>query len=750
MENCEKHKKEFQVYCYDDYQFLCADCLFDQTKHKNHKLENMKDASKKIEILMQHHLVNLEKVEKNFEVCNQKSLEFHMNLELFNQKIVQKIHFSQLKILKQVNEAFEVLNEKIKKKFTDLRESLMKQGQTNQENLFNLQSLMEKMRQVLQNSSENTLVFKYHSSGIAKENFDLIAKKFSPIFEVSTQKNIFNESSFLTVELSKTIDRLKSEITYKTDRNLQKSPIYSSISKQFNSQNPSAVLIEDIDPITTDVLKGMASDIKATLTKKQVIFDNGEGYSTTHFPSNYMGHVSSKNLFPLTRNSSIKFDSISSNYNALIKKQGSCAKITTHDFKVDFKQKTQKISNLTSKDHAYIIGGTCSKDFTLKIFDFKNLMFEHKKTNFPAISKPGVVLFENELYIFGGKINGKASDKIFKYDLNQKLISEHKNLTLTRKKYNFGYTEIEKGVVIIFGGKDDLGLPIADIELIDLSRNFSRIVGKMGQPKFGVFALKLNQKFKVDCDKIEKSENISQGDGQQVLHECAFDKIEGEFDSQNLSFNVSALEGQHNISSNFKYSFEQNPCEVFSGQKGKNNIEVSLEDDADYSKVEFLTLESPGIKRKKTKFDLSIERILIIGGQSLSRTILNSVEVFNLITYTCHLFGELKESRKACWAVHTNYGVLIFGGKGPNGFLSSIETYQGKKFVIKSQMNVEKSGFKGMLKNNELLLIGGENKKGMLNCIESYSLNSSEIKFLKKIQTIPSFSNFDLIYSGEV
>lgn len=749
METCDKHKKEYQAYCYEDACLLCLDCMLDHSRSKNHRMESLKDASRKVALIIQHHLQMIQKAEKNFETCSQRFEEFKMQLEMFQQRILQKVHFNQLKIIQQVNDAFEALTAKLQGKFGEILEAGSKVDRHNKDGLATLQALTERMHKVIQTSSETTLIFKYHTMGLAKENVEGTVKKWMPAFDFPTQKSAMNEANFLTVELSKTIDKIKSEITYKNPAAGKKSQSFISFRKDAEQPNPSFVYIEENGAITPDVLAGMAIDIKEKLSKGQdqyvsVSPENGKKLETT------VGKVAQPQFF--SRRSVNMFEPLPFRPNVGgMRKVGSFAKIGLSELRVDNKKKTQALNFGSSGEKVLIIGGTKSKEFTLKLYDFGNGNFEHRKTNFPAVSKFGVHFWRNQLFIFGGKVAGKATEKVFRYNLIDREMSEVKGLVLSKRKYEFGVAEVMPGVVLLFGGKDELKFPIADIELLDLNRNEARLIGRLGQPKFGLFALRICPDLPLQEEGVSLGEE-SQGQEEeplinlQQIPEPDIDRME----SINISFNVSRLDSRPSISSQFKYSFEQNPCDLtgFGGQK--TDREELLDDDKDFEKFDVLNLETQPLVAFSQQAVYPETKILIIGGQSLSRTILNSVELFNLSTGACHFFAELKEPRKQCWAAHTKLGLLVFGGKGVSRHLSTVETLRGRRFELKTQMSLEKSAFRGIIRGDEIVLLGGKNEKGALNFIETYQMNGKELQLVKKIQTIPSFANFEVVYSNEL
>ena len=191
-------------------------------------------------------------------------------------------------------------------------------------------------------------------------------------------------------------------------------------------------------------------------------------------------------------------------------------------------------------------------------------------------------------------MNGKVSEKIFKYNLDQKEFIELKQLSLIRKKYDFGFTEVDDGVVILFGGKDELRFPLAEIELIDFNTNTSRIIGKMAQPKFSLFALKLNTYFPINNEVKETNESdmMRESFNSPKLYN---DENVLKNDCSHVSFDISGLESRISLSSPNGRESLDNLASEFSCEK-PNKVKFDLEDSKE---VDLMATENHSIQKNK-------------------------------------------------------------------------------------------------------------------------------------------------------
>ena len=104
-----------------------------------------------------------------------------------------------------------------------------------------------------------------------------------------------------------------------------------------------------------------------------------------------------------------------------------------------------------------------------------NFIYKKKFTIFKNLTKHGAIIYDKKLFLFGGKMGKSISQKIIQFDMISKQFTLC-SFKLSQKKYNFAFIQLPKGKVFIFGGKDEKGKPLIDIELIDFKNKRTKIV----------------------------------------------------------------------------------------------------------------------------------------------------------------------------------------------------------------------------------------------------------------------------------
>ena len=170
-----------------------------------------------------------------------------------------------------------------------------------------------------------------------------------------------------------------------------------------------------------------------------------------------------------------------------------------------------------------LVGGTKGRNLLLRFLDLNSFESKKKKFQLPDMIKGGSVRYKDCLYVFGGKLGHIISDSVFQINLNDPVEPQGPFMALARKKYSFGFASTEKGIVYLFGGKNERGEVIDDIEVIDLERRTTSLIGKLGTPKFGVSVLYVHQDKHINRQARLYSEDSISTDGQKTnyLNSCA-------------------------------------------------------------------------------------------------------------------------------------------------------------------------------------------------------------------------------------
>lgn len=100
-------------------------------------------------------------------------------------------------------------------------------------------------------------------------------------------------------------------------------------------------------------------------------------------------------------------------------------------------------------------------------------------------------MYERRLYVIGGKISNKASEKIYVYDFKSNSLRQC-DFALSKRKYAFGHAKVSKSVCMLFGGKDESGFLLADIEKVDFRHRRTKVIGRIRSPRHSLIALTLN------------------------------------------------------------------------------------------------------------------------------------------------------------------------------------------------------------------------------------------------------------------
>jgi hypothetical protein len=191
-----------------------------------------------------------------------------------------------------------------------------------------------------------------------------------------------------------------------------------------------------------------------------------------------------------------------------------------------------------TRERRILVGGTKGRNLLIRFLDLSSFESEKKKFHLPDVIKGGTVRFKDHLYIFGGKLGHIISDSVFQISLKEPLEPKGPLMTLSRKKYSFGFATTDRGTVYLFGGKNERGEIIDDIEMIDFGRQTSSLVGKLGCAKFGmsVIYMRSDQKKTAAQDSESEDSIVEGGQSTTRMKDC----------SSNIQFSSMRLDNEYN------------------------------------------------------------------------------------------------------------------------------------------------------------------------------------------------------------
>lgn len=767
MESCERHLKPVQAFCEDECQLLCVDCLIEHARHKAHKIENLDDASRKTRKVIENHLAAIRKVENSYHNAFQKSQDFKVGLDQFRTGVANKVRMAQLKALKVVTDAFMNLGNQMNQKLLTMVTSANKMFAKNDEEYEIIQRLRCELDDQLANSQLDTVTFlQYYTSTFSKYDIERLTKRMQPNNEPFSYRDLFNENTFTFQEIGRTLERIKQDLFVSTPSESPRPKSRTFFSKRDLPQDETTrTSFDDLATIAHDQQSSVSQSQKDHLKKAGLNFNvsSEKRHTIPVSPeriSSDLRETQRRMTSPLCTGIKVKppsevFQKLQ-NRNPISFRQIPLKNFTSNHGSAKI-HSIRELLNPALTEQVLIIGGQKSKNFSIKFLDFSSGTVLSKKINFPPIKKQGSVISSQSLFLFGGKMNNKPSDKIYRYNPKELSIEEQTGFTLTRKKYDFAWVQVDNDSCLLFGGKDERGFAIADIEHIDFSKRVSKVIGRMSCAKSGMIAVKVDSNFgtTTGTSSLVQTRNLAV----KVPPQNGFNPFDADCPSNDqspptISFNVSGVEQRLTVGSNFNYSFDNRDIKV-SKVSSKDPIEEDLISHEDQSTNKFeisdysIDLESDLIlERASTKFDFTV---LIIGGQSASKNILNTVDIFYPKTKGYQLFTELLEPRKSFCVVNCDNGVFVFGGRTPRGLLKSIERVQKKFCKNVGTMSIEKEGFRGLHKDGYFWLISGEGYKGTLDFVECLQLDQNQtVKFTRKITGAPSLSFYELLRSDNI
>lgn len=746
MDICERHQKEIQAFCDDECLPLCIDCILEQARHKSHKVENVADAAKKARRNLESQILALKKAESGYTTAVYKAQEFRAAFETFRIRVANRIRFAQLKALKIVSEGFSELISKSNKKLDNTLANAERIFYKNDEE----QGIIKVMRTELEerlNDLSSTSLLKYYSSQFIKIDFDKYTKRMSPNSDPWSSKDSFNEYLFTHQEIQRTIDRIKLDLSAK--------PSVESLKavNNFTEKRPppqandfSRGSFDDQITVTNEQLMTIAQGFKDILKKTNLSFVVNDSdlklnlletaemkypdFSETHRRKSSPQPITDYQSKPMNRNS------VSHRHTSLKSVQSEALLL---------KHQSHELTEPIVPERVIIIGGKKSKNFSFRFMDLGLYTITSRKISFPPIKKHGSVYLLDSLFFFGGKIGNKASDKIFKYNPKLLTLEDQVGFSLCKKKSDFAYTAIDEHCVLLFGGKDEMGFAIYDIELLDFKGRSSKLIGKMPLPKSGMSAVKVEASFAL----VPPSEPRKTVLGHPNLSSLKPKTSELSLPqmAETISFEISDINEKIGTVSNFNYSFEQSitesPVLELHSRIPEDLMTVCEDQKFDLSECT-LEFESQIVfEATQPRFDDFV--ILLIGGKSASKNILTSVDIYYPKRKVIQPFAELKQARKTFCTILSDDGLYVFGGRTANGLLKSIERIERGNCKIVGQMSIEKEGFRGIYRRNEYILIGGEGHKGSLDLIEHMTIENGTAKLVKKLSCSQSLSFYDLL-----
>ena len=767
MESCERHLKPVQAFCEDECQLLCVDCLIEHARHKAHRIENLEDASRKTRKVIESYLSALRKVENAYHNSFQKSQDFKVGLDQFKIGVASKVRTAQLKAFKVVTDAFMVLGNQMNQKLQTMIANANRIFLKNDEEYESVQRLRHELDDQLANSQTDTINFlRYYVSTFSKYDIERVTKRMQPNNELFSQRDPLNENAFTLPEINRTLERIKQELFVLTPSESPRPKSRTFFSKRELPQDETTrTSFDDFTTFTNDKQNNVAQSQHEPL-KKIGLSLNVSSEKRHTIPvspdrtSSDLRETQRRMTSPFCTGLKVKppsevFQKLQ-NRNQISFRQIPLKNFTSNHGSNKIHSIREHL-NLALTEPLLIIGGQKSKNFSIKFLDISSGTVINKKINFPPLKKQGSVISGDCLFLFGGKINGKPSDKIYRYNPKELSIEEQNGFSLSRKKYDFAWVQINNDSCYLFGGKEERGFAIADIEHVDFSRRIAKVVGRMSSAKSGMIAIKVDANFGTTTvpSSLAQTRNLAV----RMPLPNANNPFDAECPSNNqspptISFNVSGVEQKLTLGSNFNYSFDNRDIKA-SKVSSKDPIEEDLVSEEDQGTTKFeisdysIELESDIVlERASAKFDFTV---LIIGGQSASKNILNTIDIFYPKTKSCQLFSELIEPRKSFCVVNCEFGVFVFGGRTSRGLLKSIERVQKKSCKNVGMMSIEKEGFRGLYKDSHFWLISGESYKGTLDFVECLHIDHGQaVKFAKKISGSPSLSFYELLRSDNI
>ena len=290
-----------------------------------------------------------------------------------------------------------------------------------------------------------------------------------------------------------------------------------------------------------------------------------------------------------------------------------------------------------SPNHAIVVGGTKSKDMRVRFISSKNMAVDHlqKLTDYSDVQKGYSTVFNDRLYIIGGKTRGSVYSDVISFDLTKK--KPVLAFRLKKAKYGFAAMETEPGKILLMGGKSTNGELLSEIELVDLKAKCSSIVSKLDNPITDSCAL-------LASDRLN-------GFGNELLT-----KLSKSYSDPDLLNKRDSLTSNSNKQKNMRFGL------LIGGSDSDKNAlaTIQLVNLSTYKVVDTIEMTQP---RKNCSPLVMEDKLYIMGGKNVQP--LSSIET--LQDGKCvHLFDLNKPRYGFCSYVIDSNCFIIFGGKGHN------------------------------------------------------------------------------------